>query len=125
MATIAVAALVVQIVLGAIQRHLAAGLILHIVSAFAVAALTVSAGVRAWGCTSEEPVLKRSGLTVVFVTAAQLALGFSAWIARGAWTSGALSPEWTILVTTLHQGTGALLLASTVTLRLWLSRLLG
>ena len=125
MATIAVAALVVQIVLGAIQRHLAAGLILHIVSAFAVAALTVSAGVRAWGLHREEPILKRSGLTVVFVTMAQLALGFSAWIARGAWTSGALSPEWTILVTTLHQGTGALLLASTVTLRLWLSRLLG
>jgi hypothetical protein len=36
-----------------------------------------------------------------------------------------VSPEWAIAITTLHQGTGALLLASTVTLRLWLSRLLG
>lgn len=123
--TIAVAALVVQIALGAIQRHLALGLMLHIVSALVVAALTIASGVRAWGLHPEEPILKASGLTVIFVTAAQLALGFSAWVAKGAWTSGGLSPEWTVFVTTLHQGTGALLLASTVTLRLWLSRLLG
>lgn len=125
MGTIAVAALVVQIAFGAIQRHLAAGLMLHIVSAFVVAALTITAGVRAWGLHPDERILRRSGLLVVFVTAAQLTLGFSSWIAKGAWTAGSLSPDWTILITTLHQGTGALLLASTVTLRLWLSRLLG
>jgi hypothetical protein len=33
--------------------------------------------------------------------------------------------EWKVVVTTLHQGTGALLLAATVTLRLWLTRLLA
>ena len=124
-ASIAVAALLVQIVFGAIQRHLAIGLMLHIVSAFVVAALTVGAGVRAWGLHPDQPVLKRAGLAVVHATGTQLALGFCAWIARGAWTSGSLSVEWKVVVTTLHQGTGALLLAATVTLRLWLTRLLA
>ena len=125
MATIAVAALLVQIVFGALQRHLALGLMLHIVSAFVVAALTIGAGVRAWGLHPDQPVLKRAGLAVVHATGTQLALGFCAWIARGAWTHGALSLEWKVVVTTLHQGTGALLLAAAVTLRLWLTRLLA
>jgi cytochrome c oxidase assembly protein subunit 15 len=124
-ASIAVAALLVQIVLGAIQRHLAMGLMLHIVSAFIVAALTIAAGVRAWGFYPDDPVLKRAGLVVIHATATQLALGFCAWIARGAWTSGSLSEAWKVVVTTLHQGTGALLLAAAVTLRLWLTRRLA
>jgi cytochrome c oxidase assembly protein subunit 15 len=124
-ASIAVAALLVQIVFGAIQRHLATGLMLHIVSAFVVAALAIAAGVRAWGFYPNEPILKRAGVSVVHATATQLALGFCAWIARGAWTSGSLSLEWKVVVTTLHQGTGAVLLAATVTLRLWLTRVLA
>jgi len=35
-----------------------------------------------------------------------------------------LSLEWKVVVTTMHQGTGAVLLAAAVTLRLWLTRLL-
>jgi cytochrome c oxidase assembly protein subunit 15 len=124
-ASIAVGALLVQIVLGAIQRHLAMGLMLHIVSAFVVAPITIAAGVRAWGFHANEPILRRAGLAVVHATATQLALGFCAWIARGAWTAGSLSEAWKVVLTTLHQGTGALLLALTVTLRLWLTRLLA
>jgi cytochrome c oxidase assembly protein subunit 15 len=124
-ASIAVVALIVQIALGAIQRHLALGLMLHIVSAFVVASLTIAAGVRAWGLHPDEPVLKRAGLTVIHATGTQLALGFCAWIARGAWTTGSMSAEWKVVLTTMHQGTGALLLASAVALRLWLSRLLA
>lgn len=123
LAGIGVAAVLLQIVFGAIQRHLALGLMLHIASAFVVAALTITSGIRAWGFHPGEPTLRRAGLTVVYVTATQFALGFCAWIARGAWTQGALSPEWKVVVTTLHQGTGAVLLAATVALRLWLSRL--
>jgi len=124
-ASVAAVALLIQIVFGAIQRHLALGLMLHIVSAFVVASLTIAAGVRAWGLHPDEPILKRAGLAVIHTTGLQLALGFSAWIARGAWTSGALSPEWKIVLTTMHQGTGAVLLAATVSLRLWLQRLLA
>lgn len=122
-ATVAVAMLLVQIVFGAIQRHLAMGLMLHVVSAFIVAPLAIAAGARAWGLYADEPILKRAGLTVIFVTGLQLAFGFSAWFARGAYASGSLSVAWKVVITTLHQGTGALLLASAVTLRLWLARL--
>ena len=122
--TVAVVALVVQIVFGAIQRHLALGLMLHVVSAFVVAALSIAAGARAWGFHAEEPILRRAGLTVIHATATQLVLGFCAWVARGAFASGSLSLAWKVALTTLHQGTGALLLAAAVTLRLWLSRIL-
>jgi cytochrome c oxidase assembly protein subunit 15 len=121
LATVAVVALLIQIVFGAIQRHLALGLMLHVVSAFVVAGLTIAAGVRAWGLNQDVAVLKRAGLTVVYATGLQLALGFSAWIARGAATSGALSDDWKIVLTTMHQGMGALLLASMVALSLWIA----
>ena len=123
-ASIAVAALVLQISFGAIQRHLAAGLMLHIVFAFVVAGLTIAAGLRAWGFYPDEPVLRRVGLMVMHATGTQLVLGFSAWIARGAAAGGVLSEEWKIVVTTLHQGTGAVLLATAVALRFWLTRAL-
>lgn len=121
-ASAAVVALLIQIVFGAIQRHLALGLMLHIVSAFAVAALTIAAGVRAWGFYPGQPLLKRAGLIVVHATGTQLMLGFCAWIVRGMAANGSVSLEWKVVVTTLHQGTGAVLLAATVTLRLLLSR---
>ena len=61
---------------------------------------------------------------MTYVTAAQFSLGFAAWIVRGAWESGTLPEAVKVTVTTIHQGTGAILLASTVALRLWLSRLI-
>jgi cytochrome c oxidase assembly protein subunit 15 len=124
-ASIAVVALLAQVVFGAIQRHLAVGLMLHVVFAFVVAALAIAAGARAWGFYPNEPVLKRAGMTVMHATGTQLVLGFGAWIARGAAASGAISIEWKVVVTTLHQGMGAILLASAVTLRLFLGRLLS
>ena len=122
MVSIAVAALLVQIVFGALQRHLAFGLMLHIVAAIAVASLTISAGMRVWGFYSEQAALKRAGLVVIHATGTQVALGFCAWIVRGLANNGSLSVEWKVVVTTLHQGMGAVLLAATVTLRLLLSR---
>jgi cytochrome c oxidase assembly protein subunit 15 len=122
LASIALVAVILQIVFGAIQRHLAIGLMLHIASAFVVAILLVASGIRAWGFYQEDTILRRSGLTVVVMTIVQFGLGFSAWIVRGAWENGAVSEAWKVAATTLHQGTGALVLASIVALRLWLSR---
>ena len=92
-ASVAVAALLIQIVFGAIQRHLALGLMLHVVAAFVVASLTVAAGLRAWGFYPDEPILRRAGLTVLHATGTQLVLGRCARIARGAWANGSLSLE--------------------------------
>jgi cytochrome c oxidase assembly protein subunit 15 len=123
-ASLAVAALIVQIVLGAVQRHLSLGLMMHIVMAFIAAGLAIAAGARAWGFYPNEPTLKRAGLLLIYGAGVQLALGFSAWIVRGAFEHGALSMDWKVVVTTLHQGMGAVLLAFAVALRTWMARLL-
>jgi len=123
-ATIAVVAVILQIVFGAIQRHLAMGLMLHIAAALVVAHVTMSAGMRTWGHFSSSPVLRRAGITVIWVVVLQFVLGFAAWVVRGAWESGHVSETVKVTVTTLHQGNGAVLLASVVALRLWLTRLL-
>ena len=123
-ATWAIAALLIQVTIGAIQRHLGALLMLHIVMAFAAGGLAVAAGTRAWGIYQGERTIQRAGLFVIYATGAQLALGFSAWVVRGAFEHGAMSLAWKVVFTTLHQGMGAVLLASAVALRAWEERLL-
>jgi len=90
-ASVAVVALIVQIVLGAVQRHLSLGLMMHIVMAFVAAGLTIAVGARAWGFYPNVATLKRAGLLVVYGVGVQMALGFSAWIVRGAYEHGSLS----------------------------------
>jgi len=120
LADLAIGALLRQIVFGALQRHLSMVLMLHIAFAFVAGGIAVAAGTRAWGRHPDDRALGRAGLAVAHLTGLQLALGFLAWIARGAATNGAMSPEWKIVLTTMHQGTGALLFASAVRLRVWL-----
>jgi cytochrome c oxidase assembly protein subunit 15 len=122
LATFTLVLVVVQIAFGAIQRHLALGLMLHIVMAFLVAGNTIACGVRAWGLHGDDPVLRRAGLSVVHATGLQFALGIAAWIVKGAAETGSLSEGWRVVVTTAHQGTGALLLACVVALRLLLAK---
>jgi heme A synthase len=122
LASIALFAVICQIVFGAIQRHLAIGLMLHIAAAFVVVGLTLAAGIRAWGLHPDDRILSRAGAMVAVATAVQFCLGVTAWLVKGAWESGSLSEAWKVAVTTLHQGTGAVLLASVVALRFWLSR---
>jgi len=122
LATFTVVLVVVQIAFGAIQRHLALGLMLHIVMAFLVAGNTIACGVRAWGLHGDDPVLRRAGLSVVHATGLQFALGIAAWIVKGAAETGSLSEGWRVVVTTAHQGTGAVLLACVVALRLLLAK---
>ena len=122
LATVALLLVVVQISFGAIQRHLAQGLMLHVAMAFLVAANTIGVGARTWGLHGKDPVLRRAGLAVVHATILQFALGIGAWIVKSAAESGALVEGWRVVVTTAHQGTGALLLACVVALRLLLAK---
>ena len=122
LATVALLLVVVQIFFGAIQRHLAQGLMLHVAMAFLVAANTIGVGARTWGLHGKDPVLRRAGLAVVHATILQFALGIGAWIVKSAAESGALVEGWRVVVTTAHQGTGALLLACVVALRLLLAK---
>jgi hypothetical protein len=56
----------------------------------------------------------------VHATVLQFALGIAAWIVKGAAETGSLAEGWRIVVTTAHQGTGAVLLAAVVALRVYL-----
>jgi cytochrome c oxidase assembly protein subunit 15 len=115
-------ALVVQLVLGAVQRHLAAGLVIHITLAFVVAGLAIAAGTRAWGFHADLVPLRRSGLFLAAAAAVQFGLGFTAFVVTAATPSGS---GWDVVVSTAHQATGALLLGCAVALALWHRRLVA
>jgi hypothetical protein len=124
-ASVAVAALLIQIVFGAIQRHLALGLMLHIVAAIAVASLTISGGAPCGSVGNSYPAAAASEARGPHGGARDVDPA-GAWFLRvdrsrdGDGRSLAL--EWKVFATTLHQGMGAVLLASTVSSDSLLSR---
>jgi cytochrome c oxidase assembly protein subunit 15 len=120
-----VAALLVQLVLGAVQRHLAQGLLIHITLAAVVTMLAIVAGARAWGLYRGVAPIDRFGQAVMAMVAVQITLG----IAALAVTQGraVVGDPTTLEVTmaTAHQAGGALLLALAVALALWSRRALA
>ena len=116
--------LIIQIVLGAIQRHLSGGLLIHITMAAFVLLVAISSGARAWGLYGSQPVLRRLGRWVIYVVAAQVMLGIASLVVRGMMTSAGSPAAISVIVRTAHQATGAILLAWSVLLMLWSRRLL-
>lgn len=116
--------LIVQILLGAVQRHIAGGLYIHIVLAVVVVAVGIAAGARAWGIYEEVRPLKRTGLSLLVLTGLQIFLGFAALIAVGGFSPDPGPPSaMDVTLTTIHQAVGALLLAHAVALLIWFHRL--
>ena len=127
-------AAIIQIVLGAVLRHFTGGLHLHITFAVVLTAIGVYAGVRAWANYSGFSAIVKTGLALMHTLGIQLALGIAALIATGGFTSpveaqlavaetGAVSVGfWRLIVPTIHQVTGALILALCVMLSLYLHR---
>lgn len=108
-----VAIVVGQLVLGAIQRHLGALLLFHIAFGVAVVApLAVHVGFRAWGLNPQSPAMQRLGLGLVAAVAAQLLLGFGAFVAKTALAEAGAA----VALRTAHQWFGAILLALAVAL---------
>jgi len=115
--------LIIQLVLGALQRHLSVFLVVHISLAAVVVLLAVMVGGRAWGLYHGTWPVQRMGQTLIGLTSIQVALGIAALaVTQGKAIVG--SPT-TIEVTiaTAHQATGAALLALSVALFLWTGRL--
>jgi cytochrome c oxidase assembly protein subunit 15 len=121
-----VAVILAQLVLGAIQRHLHAMLIVHMVTGVAIVApLMIHVGVRAWGLNEGQRLLQRLGLTLLGGMLTQILLGFAAYAAKGAAARGVLSPTFDVTLTTAHQWFGAILLSVAVLLACWNFRLLS
>ncbi len=118
-----IAIMIVQLVLGAAQRHLAALLIVHICLAAVVVLLAVMVGGRAWGLYRDSQPVEFLGKLLITFTCVQAFLGITALaVTQGRATVG--SPTTIeVTITTTHQATGAVLLALTLALYLWTTRL--
>jgi cytochrome c oxidase assembly protein subunit 15 len=118
-----VVVLAIQLVFGAVQRHVAQGLLIHITLATVVTVIAIAAGGRAWGLYHGVWPVQRLGQLLMGLVSVQVALGIAALaVTQGRAVVG--SPT-TIEVTiaTAHQATGAALLAVSVMLAVWTPRL--
>ena len=117
-----VALMVVQLVLGALQRHMEMLLWVHITMAAIIAPLAAMYGLRTWMLNPAHPVRRKLGLWLMAVTGAQVFLGISAFagtiVLRGDDTSSLFS----VTAATLHQWCGALLFGFAVATLLWNDR---
>ncbi len=118
-----VLAVVVQLVLGAAQRHLAALLIVHITLAAVVILLAVMVGVRAWGMFRGSWPVDRLGKALVVLASIQGVFGIAALAVTGGEATVGSPTTLAVTITTVHQATGAVILAVSVALALWTQRL--
>ncbi len=126
--------LIVQLALGALYRHLRrdAGdpmehihwLYVHIFLAAIVTALAIFVGGRLWAFNKDQPILPRLGKAMVHTVGFQLLLGILALISVIAARSVDGISIFEVTMTTMHQATGALLLALAALAMLWIRRLL-
>lgn len=116
-------ALLVQLVLGALQRHLSWGLWYHVGMAVVVFALGITAGVRGRRLLAMFRPLGELSDALVLVVTIQVILGVAALIATGGVAVQGNPDVAAVSAATAHQACGALLLSLVVALNLWTRRL--
>jgi cytochrome c oxidase assembly protein subunit 15 len=128
--------ILLQLMLGACLRHLqvnaadGSGIELptwamnsHVTVGIITFVLAILVGLRAWGAYPSIPVIKNLGRVIMLVVGVQLLLGLFALVAVLT-RRAAEPPVGEVIVTSLHQATGAVLLALAVLLVAWYRRLL-
>ena len=123
--TLLVPVLIVQLVLGAVQRHLSQMLMVHIAFAMVVVILAMAVAVRATSLYGREPVLRRLGRATIWLVSIQVTLGVLAFAAVSTREPGAAPDTLEVLAATAHQANGALLLGVAMLLLVWQRRLLA
>ncbi len=131
---ILVVLLILQLVLGALYRHLRRDynnppeplhpLYTHIFMAMFVTMAAVFIGGRSWSKYRDLPVLPTVGKWLMLTVGTQLLLGTIAMFVAWARTPDSDIPVVEVVFTTMHQATGALLLAMATLLMVWTRRLL-
>jgi len=124
LSTILLVVLVIQLTLGSLLRHTDMALHLHITGAVIALGLGVFMGSRLILKYADEPILKRLGHGMLHGLALQLILGFVALYARNLTTADGSPHAADVIITTIHQALGALLLATAVLAVIWTRRLL-
>jgi cytochrome c oxidase assembly protein subunit 15 len=125
LAALTVAAIFLQLILGAAFRHKGFGIIPHLAGAAVVAAMVMWTFYRVMSRHSTEPGLTRPAALLGLLLLAQLLLGASSYIVREITRDAPQPMPVMVWVTTAHVATGALTLASGVWLLLSAHRFLG
>jgi heme A synthase len=118
-----VGALLIQLVLGALVRHVFWGLSLHIGFAIVVFALILVNGMRAYGRSSEYRPLPHIGGMIMLLGGMQLLLGLAAYIVVNMAAQAASPPLYMVVLATVHQTMGAIILATAAALLAFNARL--
>lgn len=115
--------LVVQLFIGAILRHIVSGRLIHITLGVMAVVIAVVLGARTWGLYQNCRILYYWGLILLGLAGFQLLSGLSAFIAVGV-MAGFQPQTVDVVLTSLHQLAGALLLGCAVSLMLLTHRLI-
>ena len=117
LSALAVAAVYLQLILGAAFRHSGMKLLPHLVSAVMVTAVLLWTSVRVLSQYGRTPQLRQPAVALLVLLFVQLSLGFGSYLTRIEWGKGAPQPGLSmVLTTTAHVAVGALLLATSVIL---------
>ena len=123
LAWFSVAAIYVQLILGAMFRHHGMKLLPHLVMAGVVALIVLWTVARTLARYAHIASLRRPATALLALLLAQLTLGFLAYMTRIVWNPNADQPTAVMVASTVaHVSVGALLLASAVVLAIQSSR---
>jgi cytochrome c oxidase assembly protein subunit 15 len=118
--------LLLQLALGAAQRHLQELLLIHIITGVVVVApVVLHVGIRAMGLNDRQPLLRQLGLALLAALLIQVLLGLGAFVGSRGVEQGSLGATWDVSLTTAHQWFGAIVLALAVSLMCWNFKLLA
>ncbi|MBW7906558.1 MAG: COX15/CtaA family protein [Phycisphaerae bacterium] len=120
LAALALAVLLLQLVLGALHRHTGTNwsLLAHIMVALGVVAVVGLLAIRLWALQAAGPRANALGFALLIALGVQFALGFAALIVTSIEKPGEPAAIH-VIVTTLHQTTGALLLGGCAAAATW------
>jgi cytochrome c oxidase assembly protein subunit 15 len=117
LATLAAAAVYLQLILGAAFRHSGIKLLPHLLCAVVVTTLILWTTTRVLADHSSIPTLRRPARGLLIVLLVQLGLGFGSYLTRVEWGKDAAQPMPVMVFTTVaHVAVGAVMLAGAVIL---------
>lgn len=123
LALLAVVVVYVQLFLGGMFRHKGMGWLPHVLNAATVTLILTWASLRGMLQFRAVQSIRKTSMTMLLLLAAQICLGFMAFVTRVEWGHDAAQPATAMIVTTVvHTVTGALLIAAAWSLLIFARR---
>ncbi|MFG0251502.1 MAG: COX15/CtaA family protein [Phycisphaerales bacterium JB038] len=110
-----VGAIILQLILGTIARHTSdmVWILLHVTFAAGLGCLAYLSAIRLWTLYGkEQAMLRKLGLALILLVSLQLLLGLAAFVVVLLVAEGEPPSIWNVTITTMHQATGACILAA-------------